>query len=343
MKTKMNETKTKMKKMAALGCMTLVAMLSALTIAGCGCESKGTSTAATIDEVAPNETVVVETLGETDQAVVDAGLSVDANGDVVDKNGNKVKTTEDGKVEVKTADGKTVTVDAKEVKTANENKEKVDAINEAATEEALKAASNSGNAGGSGNNNSGSGNSTQKQNSTTQTSKTQTSKNTQTSTASSSAASAPNQQSQQSSKPQQSSASQQSSKPQPTTVDPHAGKTYYDNEYEYIKHPAETKQVKVVDVPEHEETVEEEERYYTSCICWGCGQDIGPLIDAGDGSDRDHMSEHRANGEPTGYHSGYLTRTVTKTITVPEQSHYETVVTKEAWTEKVLVREAGWY
>lgn len=32
-----------------------------------------------------------------------------------------------------------------------------------------------------------------------------------------------------------------------------------------------------------------------------------------------------------------------KVKTTPEQGHYETVVVKEAWTEKVLVREAGWY
>ena len=34
---------------------------------------------------------------------------------------------------------------------------------------------------------------------------------------------------------------------------------------------------------------------------------------------------------------------VYKIETTPEQGHYETVVVKEAWTEKVLVREAGWY
>ncbi len=36
-------------------------------------------------------------------------------------------------------------------------------------------------------------------------------------------------------------------KPQPTTADPHAGKTYHEAEYEYIQHPAETERVKVVD------------------------------------------------------------------------------------------------
>ena len=33
----------------------------------------------------------------------------------------------------------------------------------------------------------------------------------------------------------------------------------------------------------------------------------------------------------------------TRTVEVPEQSHMETYIVKEAWTEKVLVKEAGWY
>ena len=33
----------------------------------------------------------------------------------------------------------------------------------------------------------------------------------------------------------------------------------------------------------------------------------------------------------------------TRTVNVPEESHYETKIVKEAWTEKKLIREAGWY
>ena len=33
----------------------------------------------------------------------------------------------------------------------------------------------------------------------------------------------------------------------------------------------------------------------------------------------------------------------TKTVEVPEQGHWETKIIKEAWTEKVLVKEAGYY
>ena len=50
------------------------------------------------------------------------------------------------------------------------------------------------------------------------------------------------------------------------------------------------------------------------------------------------------NGEPDGYHSGYTSVQVgTRTVNVPEESHYETKIVKEAWTEKKLIREAGWY
>ena len=42
------------------------------------------------------------------------------------------------------------------------------------------------------------------------------------------------------------------------------------------------------------------------------------------------------------YHDDYV-QVGTKTVNVPEQSHMETVVVREAWTEQVLVREAGWY
>ena len=54
------------------------------------------------------------------------------------------------------------------------------------------------------------------------------------------------------------------------------------------------------------------------------------------------MKEHALEGEGGRYHDDYV-QVDTKTVTVPEQSHMETVVVKEAWTERVLVREAGWY
>ena len=80
-----------------------------------------------------------------------------------------------------------------------------------------------------------------------------------------------------------------------------------------------------------------------SMICWGCGADVGN--DQMSNEERDeHMYQHILNGEPDGYHSGYVTvQTGTKTVNVPEESHYETKIVKEAWTEKKLIRAAGWY
>ena len=135
---------------------------------------------------------------------------------------------------------------------------------------------------------------------------------------------------------------QPTEKPQPTTADPHAGKTYHEAEYEYIQHPAETELVKVVDreAYSYKEPVYEQK---WSMICWGCGADVGN--DRMTNEERDeHMVQHILNGEPDGYHSGYTTvQTGTKTVNVPEESHYETRIVKEAWTEKKLIRAAGWY
>ena len=53
-------------------------------------------------------------------------------------------------------------------------------------------------------------------------------------------------------------------------------------------------------------------------------------------------AEHKATHDWN--FGGYGQNTVvSKIVTVPEQGHYETQVVKEAWTEKVLVKEAGWY
>ena len=119
-------------------------------------------------------------------------------------------------------------------------------------------------------------------------------------------------------------------------------KTYHEAEYEYIQHPAETERFKVVDreAYSYEEPVYEQK---WSMICWGCGADVGN--DQMSNEERDeHMYQHILNGEPDGYHSGYTTvQTGTKTVNVPEESHYETKIIKEAWTEKKLIRAAGWY
>lgn len=131
---------------------------------------------------------------------------------------------------------------------------------------------------------------------------------------------------------QSSKSDSQTSKPQPTTTDPHAGKTWHNAEYRTVYHPAETKQVKVVD---QEGYSYEEPVYAWRTFCNVCGADITENCQS-------HMKEHTLEGEGGRYHDDYV-QVDTKTVTVPEQSHMETVTVKEAWTERVLVREAGWY
>lgn len=131
---------------------------------------------------------------------------------------------------------------------------------------------------------------------------------------------------------QASKSDSQSSKSQPTTADPHAGKTWHNAEYRSVYHPAETKRVKVVD---QEGYSYDEPVYAWRTFCNVCGADITE-------SCQSHMKAHALAGEGGRYHDDYV-QVDTKTVTVPEKSHMETVVVKEAWTERVIVREAGWY
>ena len=316
----------------------VTAILSAAILSACGIDSNSTAAPATADKASYAQAATVATLGETDQAVVDAGLTVDSKGNVVDKDGNKVKQTSDGKVEVKTADGKTVTVNAAQVKTANENKEKTDAANQAS-------AQNTNGSAQSGQINQSSQTSKPAQSSQSS----QTSKPAQSSQSSQTSKPAQSSQSSQTSKPAQSSQSSQTSKPaqssqssqtQPTTVDPHAGKTYHEAVYKTVNHPAETKQVKVVDQEaySYEEPVYEMRRI---AKCKDCGIDLAQLSqDERDAHAEAHME---AGGDGGWYSTTEQVQVGTKTVNVPEKSHMETVVVKAGWTEKVLVKEAGWY
>ena len=334
---KKTNTNNRIKKSSLIVLTAMMAMFSATALSSCGCENSAHKTA-TADEVTATEVpATVETLGETDQAVIDSGLTVNENGDITDEDGKKVEVSEDGKVEVKTADGKTVKVDAQKVKTANENKEKVDSINKAAAE-TQKNNTNSGNSKSSGSTQTSKTSQTSK---STQTSKTQSSQTSKTQSSKTQSSQSSKQTSQSSGGGQSSKPSQQSSKTQTTTVDPHAGKTWHEAEYKTVNHPAETKKIWVVDKEaySYEEPVYKTVNY--GAICWGCDQ----VLDGMSMEEiRNHMKAHHANGEETGYHSGNRTvQTGTKTVNVPEEGHYETQVVKEAWTEKVLVREAGWY
>lgn len=112
-------------------------------------------------------------------------------------------------------------------------------------------------------------------------------------------------------------------------------KTWHEAVYKDVYHPAVTEQVWVVD---QEASTTEVPVYETKmrAICNDCGADITDNLD--------HIFDEMMNGGKGSYRVAPVEIQVgTETITVPEQGHYETQVVKEAWTEKVLVREAGWY
>ena len=121
-------------------------------------------------------------------------------------------------------------------------------------------------------------------------------------------------------------------------ADTHAGKTWHEAEYKVINHPAETEKVWVVDQPA---TTKEEPVYETHdvTICNVCGADITNAAYR-----EQHLIAHIEAGEGGSYHNEWREIQVgTKTVKVPEKGHWEKRIVKPAWTEKKLVREAGWY
>lgn len=115
-----------------------------------------------------------------------------------------------------------------------------------------------------------------------------------------------------------------------------SNKTWHEAVHKTVNHPAETKPVWVVDQKaySYEEPVYEE---HWRTICNTCGADITNCLVT-------HGKSHTLNGQNFSYHSEPQQIQVgTKTVKVPEQGHYETEVVKEACTEKVLVKEAGYY
>lgn len=262
----------------------IVLMIIIALFAGC---SKNTSTpdeatadTATSDTATADETT---TLNIEVQAITDNGLSIDKDGNVVDKDGKKVEMSEDGKVKIKTDDGKTVEVSTNDIKNADS---KTDSD-------------------GSGTSDNGK--------SSTNTSKSNSSDNNSGSSSGSS-----------------------SSKSDTQKQDDNDGKTYHEAVYKTVHHDAETEQVWVVD----EAAYSYEEPVYETVgvvICNGCGADIT-------NNKNTHLKEHALNDEPGGYHvESKQVQSGTKTVNVPEEGHYETKIIKEAYDEKILVKEAGWY
>ena len=114
-----------------------------------------------------------------------------------------------------------------------------------------------------------------------------------------------------------SSSSKPEPTPQPTTQDPHEGKTWHEAEYK-------TEQVWIpyyIDAPIYE--------YHEAAICNTCGAEITDCYG-------EHMKEHMQKGENGSYRCETVKTIVGyEKVEVPELGHYE--------TKTELVREAGWY
>ncbi len=110
-----------------------------------------------------------------------------------------------------------------------------------------------------------------------------------------------------------------------------SNKVWYNAVYETVEHPAETQQVWVVDKEAHtvDSPIYEDKEVV---VCDICGADITSSIES-----HQHDDGFTYHTEIQSVVVGY------ETVENPEQGHYETVVIKEAWTEKVLVKEAGYY
>ena len=296
-------------------------IFSAASLTGCNESAQTAKTAlqsSVVSTVSATEeeteaTKPTEAATADEKAVIkEKGLRVDKDGNVVDSNGKTLETTKDGTVKVQTDDGSVVEISTATIK--KETSAAAGSTGSAADNKTSSAQIKTEN----------------KSNSTTSKPAASSSGSSKVNNTSSSTTSKPaNQNSNTSSKPAAGSAS--SGNTSSTT------KKWHEAQYEYIRHPAETKQVWVVDQEAYtyeKPVYEEVER----AICNNCGADITDCLD-------EHMIEHALNGTGKyGYRGEWVEMQVgTETVTVPEKGHWETQVVKEAWTEKKLIREAGYY
>ena len=110
-----------------------------------------------------------------------------------------------------------------------------------------------------------------------------------------------------------------------------SNKVWHNAVYKTVEHPAETKDVWIVD--KEAQTVDTpiyEDKEVV--ICDACETDITSSIES-----HQHDDGFTYHTEIQSVVVGY------ETVEIPEQGHYETVVIKEAWIEKVIVKEAGYY
>ena len=295
-------------------------IFSAASLTGCNESAQTAKTAlqsSVVSTVSATEeeteaTKPTEAATADEKAVIkEKGLRVDKDGNVVDSNGKTLETTKDGTVKVQTDDGSVVEISTATIK--KETSAAAGSTGSAADNKTSSAQIKTEN----------------KSNSTTSKPAASSSGSSKVNNTSSSTTSKPaNQNSNTSSKPAAGSAS--SGNTSSTT------KKWHEAQYEYIQHPAETKQVWVVDQEAYtyEKPVYEE---VGRTFCNTCGEDITE-------NRVEHGRNHMLKGENSSYHDEWVEMQVgTETVTVPEKGHWETQVVKEAWTEKKLIREAGYY
>lgn len=257
-------------KVIAVVCgATILAGTSAVGIsilAGCNAEKEPTEPSV-ISSTVQTSTVQTSTVSsEVSKAIEDNGLKIDKDGNITDKNGKKVEV-KDGRVEVKTDDGKTVTVKVDDVKTTVSNK-----------------------------NNSNKGNTEKKEDTKSNTSKKDTSSKTNTSKADTSKIDnkpefKPSNSSKNDPKPTQKPASKPSESSKTETPTEKSKQKVWVDDYKTVHHEKEW-----IVTGTHEEPVYE---YGYIDVCNDCGKQ---LPDAN--SRREHLTwEVRENGGRGSYHA----------------------------------------
>ena len=214
----MNERKMNLRKIAMVGGMiAMTAMLSAIMMTGCGCQQRTEKAVSTSDSAATADSAPNPTYSEEEQEVLDENLSIDASGNIVDRSGKQLKVDDDGKVEVKKTDGTVIKVDADTVRKTIEKQKTEDGGSSAAPTQSQQSAS--------------------PQQQTSAAPKTNPAVQPTTVKPTTPKATEP--------KP---TSAQPTERPQPTTADPHAGKTYHETEYKYIQHPRRRSALKSLNV-----------------------------------------------------------------------------------------------
>ena len=105
----------KTKAIAIACCATMVCGTATALIICVGCNPDVPTSSATDETVLVEETISEEKVEDIQQA----SLSVDDEGNIIDREGNKIEPNEKGEVEIATEDGKVVKVSSDEVKAVN--------------------------------------------------------------------------------------------------------------------------------------------------------------------------------------------------------------------------------